>query len=186
MSKGKVVLAYSGGLDTSIILKYLQEEGYEVVCYIANVGQDDDFKAAEEKAKLLGAANVYVEDLREDFIVNYIYPAIKANAIYESRYLLGTSLARPCIAKRQIEIAYKENAQYVSHGATGKGNDQVRFELTFYALNPHIKVIAPWRDVAFTDRFKGRTDLLKYAREKGIPMPSGEKPPERISPVAPS
>ncbi|KAA8491298.1 Argininosuccinate synthase [Porphyridium purpureum] len=176
-SKGKVVLAYSGGLDTSIILKYLQEEGYEVVCYIANVGQDDDFKAAEEKAKLLGASAVYVEDLREDFIVNYIFPAIKANAIYESRYLLGTSLARPCIAKKQIEIAEREKAQFVAHGATGKGNDQVRFELTFYALKPDVKVIAPWRDEVFTKRFPGRTALLQYAREKGIPMPAGDKPP---------
>uniref|UniRef100_A0A7S1EQF7 Argininosuccinate synthase n=1 Tax=Timspurckia oligopyrenoides TaxID=708627 RepID=A0A7S1EQF7_9RHOD len=177
MSKGKVVLAYSGGLDTSIILKWLQDEGFEVICYIANVGQDDNFEAAKEKAMLLGASKVYVEDLREDFVVNYIFPAIKANAIYESRYLLGTSLARPCIAKRQIEIANAEGAEFVAHGATGKGNDQVRFELTFYALHPKIRVIAPWRDATFLSQFKGRTDLLNFAKAKGIPMPAGDKPP---------
>mmetsp|Transcript_5748 Transcript_5748/g.10314 ORF Transcript_5748/g.10314 Transcript_5748/m.10314 type:complete len:426 (-) Transcript_5748:578-1855(-) len=176
-SRQKVVLAYSGGLDTSIILKWLQDEGYDVVCFIADVGQDDNFEAAKEKAIKLGATKVYVEDLREDFITNYIFPAIQANAIYESRYLLGTSLARPCIARRQIEIARKENCMYVSHGATGKGNDQVRFELTFYALEPKIKVIAPWRDAKFLSQFKGRTDLLNFAREKGIPMPAGQKPP---------
>mmetsp|Transcript_15466 Transcript_15466/g.41522 ORF Transcript_15466/g.41522 Transcript_15466/m.41522 type:complete len:426 (-) Transcript_15466:944-2221(-) len=177
MAKGKVVLAYSGGLDTSIILKWLQDQGYEVICYIANVGQEDNFEAAREKAIKLGAVKVFVEDLCEDFVVNYIFPAIKANAIYESRYLLGTSLARPCIAKRQVEIAQAEGAEFVSHGATGKGNDQVRFELTFYALDPKIKVIAPWRDDVFLAQFKGRTDLLNYARENGIPMPSGDKPP---------
>lgn len=177
MSKGKVVLAYSGGLDTSIILKWLQDEGYEVVCFIADVGQDDDFDAAREKALRLGAVNVYVEDLKQQFVTDFIFPAIQANAIYESRYLLGTSLARPCIARRQIEIALKEEAQFVSHGATGKGNDQVRFELTYYAIAPTIKVIAPWRDPIFLKKFKGRTDLLEYGREKGIDMPKGEKPP---------
>lgn len=177
MTKSKVVLAYSGGLDTSVILTYLQEQGYDVICYIADVGQDDDFEAARKKAVALGASKVYVEDLREEFVVNYIWPAVRANAIYESRYLLGTSLARPCIAKRQIEIAHKERAEYVGHGATGKGNDQVRFGLCFYALDPNIKEIAPWRDAAFIARFKGRQDLLDYARSKSIPLPSGEKPP---------
>lgn len=177
MSKGKVVLAYSGGLDTSIILKWLQDEGYTVICYIADVGQDDDFEAARAKAIRLGAEKVYVENLQKEFVTDFIFPAIQANAIYENRYLLGTSLARPCIARRQIEIALKEDAQYVSHGATGKGNDQVRFELTYYALAPHIKVIAPWRDDVFLKKFKGRTDLLEYGREKGIEMPSGDKPP---------
>lgn len=177
MSQPKVVLAYSGGLDTSIILKWLQDQGFAVICYIADVGQDDDFKAASAKAKRLGAERVYVEDLKEEFVTNFIFPAVQANAIYENRYLLGTSLARPCIARRQIEIAMRENAEYVSHGATGKGNDQVRFELTYYALAPTIKVIAPWRDAVFLEKFKGRTDLLEYGRAKGIEMPSGDKPP---------
>lgn len=177
MSKGKVVLAYSGGLDTSVILKWFQDEGFSVICYIADVGQDDDFEAASAKAKLLGAESVFVEDLKDEFVTDFIFPAVQANAIYENRYLLGTSLARPCIARRQIEIAIRENAEYVSHGATGKGNDQVRFELTYYALAPHIKVIAPWRDPVFLARFKGRSDLLEYGRAKGIEMPSGDKPP---------
>lgn len=175
--KDKVVLAYSGGLDTSVILKYLQDQNLSVICYCADVGQDDDFEAAREKALRLGAEKVYIEDLKREFITDFIYPAISANAIYENRYLLGTSLARPCIAKRQVEIALKEGAKYVSHGATGKGNDQVRFELTFYALAPNIQVIAPWRDDDFLAKFKGRSDLLAYAREKGIDMPSGDKPP---------
>lgn len=176
-SKGKVILAYSGGLDTSIILKWLQDEGYTVICYIADVGQDDNFEAARAKALRLGAEKVYVEDLKKEFITDFIFPAIQANAIYENRYLLGTSLARPCIARRQVEIALMEKAQFVSHGATGKGNDQVRFELTYYAIAPHISVIAPWRDPAFLEKFKGRTDLLEYGREKGIEMPKGDKPP---------
>lgn len=171
------MLAYSGGLDTSIILKWLQDEGYGVVCYIADVGQDDDFEAARAKALRLGAVKVYVEDLKREFVTDFIFPAVQANAIYENRYLLGTSLARPCIARRQVQIALRENAQYVAHGATGKGNDQVRFELTYYAIAPSIKVIAPWRDPVFLDRFKGRTDLLEYGRAKGIEMPKGNKPP---------
>eukprot|EP00172_Hildenbrandia_rubra_P004621 Plantae.Rhodophyta-Hildenbrandia_rubra.ctg9700.p1 GENE.Plantae.Rhodophyta-Hildenbrandia_rubra.ctg9700~~Plantae.Rhodophyta-Hildenbrandia_rubra.ctg9700.p1 ORF type:complete len:452 (+),score=85.18 Plantae.Rhodophyta-Hildenbrandia_rubra.ctg9700:115-1470(+) len=177
MSKGKVILAYSGGLDTSIILKWLQDEGYEVICFIADVGQEDNFDAAREKALKLGASKVYVEDLKKEFVTDFIFPAVQANAIYESRYLLGTALARPCIARRQVQIAQKEDAEYVSHGATGKGNDQVRFELTFYAIAPTIKVIAPWREKSFIEKFKGRSDLLAYGREKGIPMPAGEKPP---------
>lgn len=177
MSKGKVVLAYSGGLDTSVILKWLQDEGYDVVCFIADVGQDDDFEAARSKAMLLGAVKVYVEDLKREFVTDFIFPAVLANAIYENRYLLGTSLARPCIARRQVEIALREKAQFVSHGATGKGNDQVRFELTYYAIAPSIKVIAPWRDPVFLNKFKGRTDLLEYGRAKGIEMPKGDKPP---------
>lgn len=177
MSKGKVVLAYSGGLDTSIILKWLQDEGYSVICYIADVGQDDDFEAARAKALRLGAEKVFVEDLKTEFVTDFIFPAVQANAIYENRYMLGTSLARPCIARRQVQIALREKAQYVSHGATGKGNDQVRFELTYYAVAPHIKVIAPWRDPVFLKKFKGRTDLLEYGKQKGIEMPSGDKPP---------
>jgi argininosuccinate synthase len=170
MDKGKVVLAYSGGLDTSVILKWLIDKGYEVIAYIADVGQDDDFGESVKKAEKVGASKVYVEDLKEEFITEYIFPAIKANAAYENRYLLGTSLARPLIAKRQIEIAYKENAEYVSHGATGKGNDQVRFELSYYALNPKIKVISPWKMQEFLVQFKGRTDMLNYAKKNNIPV----------------
>ncbi len=166
----KIILAYSGGLDTSCILKYLVEEGFEVIAYMADVGQDEDFEAAKKKALEIGASKVYVEDLKKEFVTDFIFPAIKANAIYEGRYLLGTGLARPVIAKRQIEIAELEGAEYVSHGATGKGNDQVRFELTYYALNPKIKVYAPWKDKVFLAKFKGRTDLLDYAKEKGIPV----------------
>jgi len=170
MDKGKVILAYSGGLDTSVILKWLIDKGYEVIAYIADVGQDDNFGESVKKAEKVGASKVYVEDLKEEFITEYIFSAIKANAAYENRYLLGTSLARPLIAKRQIEIAYKENAGYVSHGATGKGNDQVRFELSYYALNPKIKVISPWKIQEFLDQFKGRTDMLNYAKKNNIPV----------------
>jgi len=168
--KEKVVLAYSGGLDTSCILKWLIEKGYDVIAYIADLGQNEDLEAAKQKALACGASKVYIEDLKEEFVTDFIFPAIKANAIYEGRYLLGTSLARPVIAKKQIGIAKKENAQYVSHGATGKGNDQVRFELTYYALNPKIKVIAPWKNPEFLSKFKGRSDLIAYAKEKGIPV----------------
>ncbi len=176
-NKKKIVLAYSGGLDTSVILKWLIDEGYEVIAYIADVGQDDDFEEAREKAMGIGASKVYIEDLKEEFVTGYIFPAIKANAVYENRYLLGTALARPLIAKRQIEVAAAEDAGYVSHGATGKGNDQVRFELTYYALNPRIKVFAPWKNKEFLDTFKGRTDLLNYAEAKGIPVKATLKKP---------
>jgi argininosuccinate synthase len=177
MSKEKVVLAYSGGLDTSVILKWLIEKGYEVIAYVADVGQDDDFAEVEKKALKIGASKVYIKDLKKEFVTDYIFPALKANAVYESRYLLGTSLARPVIAKYQIEIAAQENAQWVSHGATGKGNDQVRFELSYYALNPKIKVLAPWKMQEFLDQFKGRTDMLNYAQEKGIPVKATVKKP---------
>lgn len=169
MSKGKVVLAYSGGLDTSVILKWLLEQGYEVFAYMANIGQEEDFEAARAKALKIGASEVFIEDMKKEFVTDYIFPVYKANTIYEGRYLLGTAIARPIIAKKQIEIAQKVGAQYVSHGATGKGNDQVRFELSYYALNPRIKVIAPWKDKEFLDTFKGRTDLLAYAEKHGIP-----------------
>lgn len=177
MSKGKIVLAYSGGLDTSIILKWFIEEGYEVVAYIADVGQEEDFEAARIKAEKLGASKVYVEDLKEEFVTDYIFPAIKSQAIYEGRYLLGTSVARPIISKRQIEIAAIENAQYVSHGATGKGNDQVRFELSYYALNPEIVVLAPWKMEEFLTRFEGRKDMLNYADQHGIPVKASRAMP---------
>ena len=176
-SKGKVVLAYSGGLDTSVILKWLIEEGYEVVAYLADVGQEEDFEAAKKKALKVGASKVYVEDLKEEFVTDYIFPTFKANAIYEGRYLLGTSVARPIIAKRQIEIAIKEKAQFVSHGATGKGNDQVRFELGYYALKPDIKVIAPWKMPEFLKRFRGRTDMIHYSEQHGIPIKASRKKP---------
>ncbi len=177
MEKQKVILAYSGGLDTSVILKWLIDKGYEVIAYIADVGQDDDLMAAREKAERIGASKVLIEDLKKEFVTGYIFPAIKANAIYEGRYLLGTALARPIIAKKQIEIAKKENAMYVSHGATGKGNDQVRFELAYYALNPEIKVISPWKDQSFLNDFKGRTDMLNYADKYGIPVKASLKKP---------
>jgi argininosuccinate synthase len=176
-NKKKIVLAYSGGLDTSVILKWLIDEGYDVIAYIADVGQDDNFEEAREKALGIGASKVYIEDLKEEFVTGYIFPAIKSNAVYEGRYLLGTALARPLIAKRQIEIAAMENAGYVSHGATGKGNDQVRFELTYYALNPKIKVFAPWKNKEFLEKFKGRTDLLNYAEKNGIPVKATLKKP---------
>ncbi|MGE0493497.1 MAG: argininosuccinate synthase [Vulcanimicrobiota bacterium] len=167
----KVVLAYSGGLDTSCILKWLIDKGYEVVAFVGNVGQEEDFDEVKRKALAIGASKVYVEDLRREFVTDFIFPAIKANALYEGRYLLGTSLARPCIARSHIKVAEQEGARYVSHGATGKGNDQVRFELAVYALKPNLQVIAPWRMDEFLDRFKGRTDLMNYAAENGIPVP---------------
>ena len=172
MSASKVVLAYSGGLDTSCILKDLQDQGHEVIAYVADVGQQDDFDQVRRRALEIGAAKVFVEDLRQEFVTDFIFPALAGNAVYENRYLLGTALARPLIARRQVEIALAEGAQYVAHGATGKGNDQVRFELAFYALAPQIKVIAPWKDRAFLERFKGRPDLIRYAEERGIQLES--------------
>ncbi|XP_077478790.1 argininosuccinate synthase [Stigmatopora argus] len=177
MSKGTVVLAYSGGLDTSCILVWLKEQGYDVIAYMANIGQDEDFEAARKKANSLGAKKVFIEDLRAEFVEDFIFPAVQANAVYEDRYLLGTSLARPCIAKRQVEIAQREGAQFVSHGATGKGNDQIRFELTFYALYPGVKILAPWRIPEFYNRFRGRVDLLEYAEKQGIPVPVTPRAP---------
>ncbi|MBN2518366.1 MAG: argininosuccinate synthase [Candidatus Altiarchaeota archaeon] len=177
MTKEKVILAYSGGLDTSIILKWLLGEGYDVVAFIADLGQQEDFGKAKEKALKIGASKVYVEDLREEFITDFVFPALKANAIYEGRYLLGTSLARPLIAKRQIEIARKEGTKIVSHGATGKGNDQVRFEITYMTLMPEVKIIAPWKDEKFLSKFQGRSDMISYAKKNGIPVAAtAEKP----------
>ena len=163
-----IVLAYSGGLDTSVILHWLMARGYDVVAYVADVGQEEDFAAAEKRARAIGATEVRIENLQREFVTDYITPAIQANAIYEGRYLLGTALARPLIAKRQMEIAAEVGATHVSHGATGKGNDQVRFELTYYALNPAIKIVAPWKTAEFLDQFKGRPDLLAYAEANGI------------------
>jgi argininosuccinate synthase len=164
----KVVLAYSGGLDTSIILKWLKNEYHcEVICFTADVGQADELDHLEEKALATGASKIYIEDLKEEFTRDFVFTALKANAIYEGTYLLGTSVARPIIAKRMVEIAQLEGADAVAHGATGKGNDQVRFELSAYALDPHIRVIAPWREWAF----KSREELIAYARDNGIPIP---------------
>ncbi|NXJ55098.1 ASSY synthase, partial [Spizaetus tyrannus] len=169
--KGTVVLAYSGGLDTSCILVWLKEQGYDVVAYLANIGQKEDFEAARKKALALGAKKVYIEDISKEFVEEFIWPAVQANALYEDRYLLGTALARPCIARKLVEIAEREGAQYVAHGATGKGNDQVRFELTCYALCPKIKVVAPWRLPEFYQRFPGRRELMDFAKKHGIPVP---------------
>ena len=165
MRPKKVVLAYSGGLDTSVIAKWLMEEyDLEVVTFTADIGQGEETRDARVKAKKLGIKKIYIEDLREDFVKNYVYPMFRANAIYEGEYFLGTSIARPLISKRLIEIAKKEKADYICHGATGKGNDQVRFELAAYALNPKIKVIAPWRELDFVSR----SDLMRYAKKHQI------------------
>lgn len=173
----KVILAYSGGLDTSVILKWLLERGLDVVCFVGNVGQNEDFAEITEKAYRTGARKVYVEDLREEFVTDFIFPAMRGNAIYEGRYLLGTALARPLLAKKQVEIAEQEHAAYVAHGATGKGNDQVRFEFSYYALNPQIKIISAWKDPGFLRTFKGRTDLLRYAERHGIPVKASVRKP---------
>ena len=163
----KVVLAYSGGLDTSVILKWLQDTyRCEVVTFTADLGQGEELEPARQKARTLGAAEVFVEDLREEFVRDFVFPMFRANALYEGAYLLGTSIARPLIAKRQIEIARKVGAGAVAHGATGKGNDQVRFELSYYALQPDIKVIAPWREW----NLQSRTQLLDYAERHQIPI----------------
>ncbi|KAI4521826.1 argininosuccinate synthetase [Schizophyllum commune] len=168
--KGRVLLAYSGGLDTSCILAWLIEQGYEVYAFMADVGQEEDFAAAEKKALKVGAKKFFLEDLKREFVEELIYPAVQANCIYENVYLLGTSLARPVIARGMMSVADREGCDYVSHGCTGKGNDQVRFELAFYGLKPDIKVIAPWRIPEFYNRFPGRQALLQYAAEKSIPV----------------
>ena len=170
----KVVLAYSGGLDTSVILKWLEEVyGCEVVAFCADLGQGEDLKAIKKKAQSLGVKKIYVEDLRETFVKDHVFPMLRGNAIYEGSYLLGTSIARPLIAKRQIEIAAKEGAAAVCHGATGKGNDQVRFELTYMALHPQIKIIAPWREW----RMRSRRELIEYAEKHGIPVTATKAKP---------
>jgi len=173
----KVVLAYSGGLDTSIILKWLKlNYDCEVITMTADLGQGEEMDGIEDKALKTGASKAYVEDLREEFVRDYVFPMFRANALYEGRYLLGTSIARPLISKRMVEIAEMEGAQAVSHGATGKGNDQVRFELATMALNPRLKTIAPWREWDL----KSRTDLINFAQENGIPVPVSRKKPWSI------
>jgi argininosuccinate synthase len=177
MSKGTMCLAYSGGLDTSTILAWFLEQGYEVVCYLANVGQEENWKEVEKKALLIGAKKMIIDDLTREFVDDLCWKAVKYNAIYEDQYLLGTSLARPVIARGMMKAAAQEGCQFVSHGCTGKGNDQVTFELDFYTINPEIKVIAPWRLPEFYLRFQGRNDLLDYAAEKGIPVTSTKAKP---------
>ncbi|WP_038036345.1 argininosuccinate synthase [Thermopetrobacter sp. TC1] len=168
----KVVLAYSGGLDTSIILKWLQEHyGAEVVTFTADLGQGEELEEARRKAEMLGIKEIYIEDLREEFVRDYVFPMFRANAMYEGVYLLGTSIARPLIAKRLVEIAHETGADAIAHGATGKGNDQVRFELSAYALDPDIKVIAPWREWDF----KSRSDLIAFAEKHQIPVPKDKR-----------
>ena len=171
-SKKKIVLAYSGGLDTSIILKWLQENyKAEVIAYTADIGQEIDRKKIIRNAKRLGIKNIIIENLKDTFVKDYVYPMIRGHALYEGVYLLGTSIARPLIAKRQIAIAKKFKAYAVSHGATGKGNDQVRFELGYHYFGPKIKVIAPWR----IWKLNSRTDLIKYAKKNKIPIPKDKK-----------
>jgi argininosuccinate synthase len=170
----KVVLAYSGGLDTSVILRWLIDTyGCEVVAFAADLGQGEELEGLREKGLKSGASKVYIEDLREEFVRDFVFPMLRANAVYEGGYLMGTSIARPLIAKRQVEIAQAEGADAVSHGATGKGNDQVRFEMTYMALSPLIKIIAPWK---IWD-FKSRTDLIQYAKKHGIPIPVTQEKP---------
>jgi len=170
----KVVLAYSGGLDTSVILKWLIESyGCEVIAFSADIGQEEELEQVEEKALKTGASKVYIDDLKEIFVKDFVFPAFRANAIYEGKYLLGTSLARPLIAMRQMEIARLEGADAVSHGATGKGNDQVRFELSYFAFDPQIRIIAPWREWDLNSR----TALMSYAKTHGIPVPTTPSKP---------
>jgi len=178
MAKEKIVLAYSGGLDTSVILKWLKETyDAEVIAFTADIGQKEELDGLEEKAYATGASKVYIDDLREEFARDFIFPMFQAGALYEGQYLLGTSIARPLIAKRMVEIARAEGATAIAHGATGKGNDQVRFELTAAALAPDLKVIAPWRIEAFRERFPGRAEMIAYAEKTGIPVKAtAEKP----------
>ena len=177
MHSQRVVLAYSGGLDTACILKTLIDRGHHVIAYIADVGQKEDFDDIADRAQETGAHEVFVDDLRQEFVADFIFPAVAGNAVYENRYLLGTALARPVIAKRQVEIALEVGASALAHGATGKGNDQVRFELAFAALAPRLEVIAPWKEREFLEHFQGRSDLLAFAQEHAIPVEATvEKP----------
>lgn len=176
----QVILAYSGGLDTSVILKWLINKGYAVTAFIADVGQEEDFIAAQNKALQIGAKKVIIEDCKEEFVSQYIYPSLQTGALYENRYLLGTSLARPLIAKKLVEYAKQNGITHIAHGATGKGNDQVRFELVFMQFMPQVTVIAPWKEPEFLAQFKGRTDLLNYASKQQIPVTSTLQKPYSI------
>ena len=173
----KVVLAYSGGLDTSVILKWLIDKGYDVVAYVADLGQGDDYEKVKAKALAVGASKVYIEDLKYEFVTDFVFKALKSNAVYDGRYLLGTSIARPIIAKRHIEIAKAEGTNIVSHGATGKGNDQVRFELTYMTLMPDVEIIAPWKNDEFLSQFEGRQDMIEYSKKNGIEIEATTKKP---------
>ncbi len=174
----KIVVAYSGGLDTSVLLMWLKEKyNAEIIAYCADVGQAEELDGLEAKALATGASKCYIGDLKEDFATNYIFPMMQGNALYENRYLLGTSIARPCISKDMVDIAIKEGADAIAHGATGKGNDQVRFELAINALAPQLKVIAPWRDPEFRKQFPGRTEMIEYAESHGIPIRQSLKKP---------
>lgn len=178
MAKEKIVLAYSGGLDTSVILTWLKETyDAEIITFTADIGQKEELDGLEEKAIKTGASKVYIDDLRAEFAKDFIYPMFQAGALYEGQYLLGTSIARPLIAKRMVEIAIAEGATAIAHGATGKGNDQVRFELTAAALTPNIKVIAPWRDEAFREAFPGRAEMIAYAEKRGINVQASASKP---------
>jgi argininosuccinate synthase len=178
MAKNKIVLAYSGGLDTSVILTWLKETyDAEIITFTADIGQKDELDGLEEKALKTGASKVYIDDLRDEFAKDFIYPMFQAGALYEGQYLLGTSIARPLIAKRMVEIAIAEGATAIAHGATGKGNDQVRFELTAAALTPNIEVIAPWRIEAFREAFPGRAEMIAYAEKHGIPVTASASKP---------
>jgi argininosuccinate synthase len=174
----KIVLAYSGGLDTSVILSWLKDKyDAEIIAYCANVGQEEELKGLDAKARKTGGSKCYIADLQEEFARDFIFPMIQAGAIYESQYFLGTSIARPLIAKGMVEVARKERAQAVAHGATGKGNDQVRFELTAAALAPDLEVIAPWRDASFREEFPGRAEMIAYCEKKRIPVQASAKKP---------
>lgn len=174
----KIVLAYSGGLDTSVLLSWIKDTyDAEMIAFCANVGQDDELKGLEKKAKKTGASKIYIDDLQDEFASDFIYPIIRAGAIYEGQYFLGTSIARPLIAKRMVEIAQAEGATAIAHGATGKGNDQVRFELTAAALAPDLDIIAPWRDERFRKEFPGRAEMIAYCEKKGIPVQASAKKP---------
>ncbi len=176
--KKKIVLAYSGGLDTSVLLSWIKETyNAEIIAFCANIGQDDELKGLNAKAKKTGAAKIYIDDLQEEFAKDFIFPMMQAGAIYEGQYFLGTSIARPLIAKRMVEIANAEGATAIAHGATGKGNDQVRFELTTAALAPDLDIIAPWRDERFRTQFPGRAEMIAYCEEKGIPVQASAKKP---------
>ena len=174
----KIVLAYSGGLDTSVLLSWIKEKyNAEMIAFCANIGQEDELTGLEAKARKTGAAKIYIDDLQEEFARDFIYPMLRAGAIYEGQYFLGTSIARPLIAKRMVEIAKKEKADAIAHGATGKGNDQVRFELTAAALAPDLQVIAPWRDASYRLQFPGRAEMIAYCESKKIPVQASAKKP---------
>src|SRR5271156_1089530 len=174
----RIVVAYSGGLDTSVILKWIKDTyAAEVIAFCADIGQEEELEGLEEKALRTGASKCYVDDLQEEFARDFIFPMFQASALYENQYFLGTSIARPLIAKRMIEIARAEKADAVAHGATGKGNDQVRFELTVAALAPELRVIAPWRDASFRAQFPGRKEMIEYCEQKGIPVEASAKKP---------